>query len=419
MYNIHEKIQSYFPYQFTMGQEQAIDDIRNDLVSGKQMQRLLHADVGAGKSTVIFYVAIGCALQNKRSLILVPTSILALQHFETLKKMGWGDIQLLTPGDKDQRNAITISTHIALNNKQLLKSITFLCVDEFVKFGVQQRAEALKYNPHLLLVSAVPIPRTLVMTVFGDLDISIIRELPIKRGPVVTRWVLPSKREQMYEIIDKELVKGKQVYVVYPRIDGGEDVESAEKGWWKLSKRFKYNVALLTGKDGFNQKAQTFIDFKANAVQILVSTIIAEIGLDCPNASVMVIEGADRFGLSQLHQLRGRICRSKDTTFCFMVSNTANEKSIARLDVMEKCNNGFEIAEYDLRLRGPGEMFSTRQHGLPALKFASLLYDYDLLVKARELAGEYIGKLDEPGNAGIKQMLEYKYGDTIKLGEIA
>ena len=159
--------------------------------------------------------------------------------------------------------------------------------------------------------------------------------------------------------------------------------------------------------------------FQKGECIILVSTIIAEVGLENPNASVMVIEGADRFGLSQLHQLRGRICRSKDTTFCFMVSNTANEKSIARLDVMEKCNDGFEVAEYDLRLRGPGEMFSTRQHGLPDLKFASLLYDYDLLVKARELAGEYIDKLNEPGNVGIKQMLEIKYGDTIKLGEIA
>lgn len=231
---------------------------------------------------------------------------------------------------------------------------------------------------------------------------------------------IKTKREGMYEIIEKELAKGKQVYVVYPRINGGEDVESACRGFGKLADRFSdYAVSLLTGMCSSEDKKFSLSEFRAGKINILVSTIITEVGLDNPNASVMVIEGADRFGLSQLHQLRGRICRSVDTTFCFMVSNTANEKSIARLDVMEKCNNGFEIAECDLRLRGPGEMFSTRQHGLPSLKFASLLYDYDLLVKARELAKEYIGKLDEPSNAGIKQMLKTKYGDTIKLGEIA
>ena len=232
---------------------------------------------------------------------------------------------------------------------------------------------------------------------------------------------MATKREAMYEIIEKELAKGHQAYFVYPRIDGGEDVESATRGYKALCLRWitKCSGALLIGKTKPDKKREILQRFRDGKVSVLVSTIIAEVGLDNPNATVMVIEGADRFGLSQLHQLRGRICRSKDTTFCFMVSNTANEKSIARLDVMEKCNNGFEIAEYDLRLRGPGEMFSVRQHGLPALKFASLLYDYDLLVKARELAKEYIDKLDEPGNAGIKQMLEIKYGDTIKLGEIA
>ncbi len=416
-----QKIMNYFPYKFTLEQDNAVFSIADNLNTTTPMNRLLHGEVGSGKTAVAFYAAMLAALNGKRTLILCPTTILAQQHYDTLRGMGWNQVDLCLGGrTAETANFIVIGTHAILSNLYLLKSASLVIIDEFQKFGVEQRAKIQKHTPHTLLMSATPIPRTLAMSVFGDLDVTTIRELPIKRGPVVTRWVLPQKREQMYEIIEKELAKGKQVYVVYPRIDGGEDVVSAERGNEKLQKRFgEYIVCSLTGKDPAWYKKDMLGYFRDGECKILVSTIIAEVGLDCPNASVMVIEGADRFGLSQLHQLRGRICRSKDTTFCFMVSNTANEKSIARLDVMEKCNDGFILAEYDLRLRGPGEMFSTRQHGLPDLKFASLLYDYDLLVKARELAKEYIGKLNEPNNTGIKQMLEIKYGDTIKLGEIA
>ena len=422
--HLHQEIMNYFPYEFTEEQHNALDNIAHDIDSTTPMNRLLHGEVGSGKTAVAFYAAMLAALNNKVTLILCPTTILAQQHYDTLRGMGWDSVILCTSGGgkaEMSNKRIIIGTHAILHNKVLLKSASLVIIDEFQKFGVEQRAKIQKHTPHTLLMSATPIPRTLAMSVFGDLDVTVIRELPIKRGPVVTRWVLPLKREQMYEIIEKELAKGKQVYVVYPRIDEGEDVESAEQGFHEICKRFwdDYDVQLLTGRAPQESKTEVLRSFREGKCKILVSTIIAEVGLDNPNASVMVIEGADRFGLSQLHQLRGRICRSVDTTFCFMVSNTANEKSIARLDVMEKCNNGFEIAEYDLRLRGPGEMFSTRQHGLPALKFASLLYDYDLLVKARELAGEYISKLDEPSNAGIKQMLEIKYGNTIKLGKIA
>lgn len=421
-----QKIMNYFPYKFTREQDNAVFNIITDLTTTTPMNRLLHGEVGSGKTAVAFYAAMLAALNGKRTLILCPTTILAQQHYDTLRGMGWEGVGLWGAGTKieitsDKICNITIGTHALLNRDYLLKSASLVIIDEFQKFGVEQRVKIQKHTPHTLLMSATPIPRTLAMSVFGDLDVTVIRELPIKRGAVVTRWVLPEKREQMYEIIDRELAKGKQVYVVYPRIDGKEQDGSAAAGFTQLCiNRFVNNeVSLLTGRWSTEDKAETLRAFKAGEIDILVSTIIAEVGLDNPNASVMVIEGADRFGLSQLHQLRGRICRSTDTTFCFMVSNTANEKSIARLDVMEKCNDGFEIAEYDLRLRGPGEMFSVRQHGLPDLKFASLLHDYDLLVKARELAGEYIDKLDEPSNAGIKEMLKIKYGDTIKLGETA
>lgn len=227
-----------------------------------------------------------------------------------------------------------------------------------------------------------------------------------------------NKRESMYEIIERELFKGHQAYFIFPHISDKEDESGAVGGYTVVKQRFdKYKVALLTGRS--KNKTEILQAFRMGNIDILVSTVISEVGIDCKNATVMVIEGADRFGLSTLHQIRGRICRSEKTAFCFLMATTANEKSIARLIVIEQTNDGFILAEQDLRLRGPGEMFSTRQHGLPALKFASLLYDYDLLVKARELAGEYIDKLDEPSNAGIKQMLEIKYDGTIKLGEIA
>lgn len=413
MCDIQDKIQSYFPFEFTDGQRQAVGDIRSDLASGKVMSRLLHSDVGSGKTAVMLYACIGCALQGRRSIIFAPTTILAEQHSNTLKGMGWFDTQLLLAGDKDNGALITIGTHTILNAEELLKSVILVCVDEFSKTGVQQRAKINK-SSHLLLVSATPLPRSLAATVFGDLDVSVIRELPIKRGTVVTKWVLPDKREAMYEIIEKELAKGHQAYVVYPRISGGdEDVMSAERGCKELSKRFGFHsVMLLTGRSDSNRKGAALRAFKAGTVDVLVSTIIAEVGLDNPNATIMVIEGADRFGLSQLHQLRGRVCRSTDTAFCFLVSETSNPTSIARLEVIEKTNCGFTIAEEDLRLRGAGELFSTKQHGLPDLKFISLVDDFDLMQEAKELV--------QSGVVGVgpKEMMQIKYEGLLQFGEI-
>jgi len=425
-YNVdYINLMTLFPYRFTRDQDAAVIEITNDLQSGSPMSRLLHGEVGSGKTAVAFFAAMLAALNKKRTLILCPTTILAIQHYETLKRMGWNQADLCLSGNvSEAANFIVIGTHTILNRPALLKSASLVIIDEFHKFGVEQRAILQKNNTHVLLMSATPIPRTLAMSVFGDLDVSTIRELPIKRGTVITRWVMPEKREQMYEIIEKELAKGKQAYVVYPRIDEGEDIENAADGWDKILNRFPYsNPELLTGKNSIRDKRKIFQRFRddpqnAAISKILVSTIIAEVGLDNPNASVMVIEGADRFGLAQLHQLRGRVCRSTDTAFCFLVAETANEKSIARLDVMEKCNDGFEIAEHDLRIRGPGEVFSTRQHGLPDLKFSSILDDYDLLVKAKLTASEYISKLDLPENNGLKEMLKIKYSN-LYLGETA
>lgn len=418
------KVRKYFPYNLTAEQNFVILEIIHDMCGDSPMNRLLQGDVGCGKTAVAFYAAMLTALNNKRAIILCPTTVLASQHFDTLWNMGWKDLCLYCAGEENQRadwykGKIIIGTHAILNNESLIKSASLVIIDEFQKFGVEQRAKVQQYGAHLLLMSATPIPRTLAMTTFGDLDISTIKEYPIKRGTVVTRWVHPDKRCLMYDLVERELSKGKQAYIVYPRIESGdEDIVSAEKGFEQIGEHFSYPSCLLTGRASQEDKTKALQLFKSGKTRILVSTIIAEVGLDNPNATVMVIEGADRFGLNQLHQLRGRVCRSTDTVFCFLVAKTTNETSIARLKVMEACNDGFEIAEQDLRLRGPGEMFSTRQHGLPDLKFASLLDDYDLLIKARDKANEIIDRLDEPEYAGVKQVLEIKYGDSLRLGEV-
>lgn len=421
---LDEKIMSYFPYRFTADQDCAANYILECMTHMNTgpigpMSCLIHGEVGSGKTAVAFYAAMLAALNSKRTLILCPTTILAQQHFDTLRDMGWKNVGLWGTGDMVGvgSNAgilpdIIIGTHALLNQNYLLESASLVIIDEFQKFGVEQRAKIQKYNPHLLLLSATPIPRTLASTVFGDLDVSVIRELPIKRGTVVTRWVLPDKREAMYEIIERELAKGHQAYVVYPRISGNEDVVSAERGFQELQERFVAGVDLLTGKDDTNHKGNVLRRFREGSTDILVSTIIAEVGLDNPNATVMVVEGADRFGLCQLHQLRGRVCRSTDTAFCFLVSETSNPTSIDRLTVIEQCVDGFDIAEHDLRFRGPGEVFSTRQSGLPDLKWISLVDDYDLMIEAKELVAS--GFVE----SGVREMMKIRYGENLQLGEV-
>lgn len=414
--DVANEIISHFSYVFTKDQIEAKNKIIADVAIGNTpMQRLIHGEVGSGKTAVAFYAAMLAALNDKRTLILCPTTILAQQHYDTLKGMGWDDV-MLYDGWKSVPKLlpkIIIGTHALLNWDWLLEDVSLAIIDEFQKFGVEQRAKIQKNNPHLLLLSATPIPRTLAATVFGDLDVSVIRELPIKRGTVITKQVLPEKREAMYEIIERELAKGKQVYVVYPRISGDEDTDNAVDGFAKLQMRFgSHTVDLLTGKDDTSHKSNVLRQFREGSTDILISTIIAEVGLDNPNATVMVIEGADRFGLSQLHQLRGRVCRSIDTAFCFLVSETANPTSIARLEVIEECNDGFTIAEEDLRLRGAGDVFSTRQTGLPSLRWCSLVDDYDLMIEAKEtVASGSVG-------SGVRAMVVLKYGENLKLGDV-
>jgi ATP-dependent DNA helicase RecG len=266
------------------------------------------------------------------------------------------------------------------------------------------------------------------MTVFGDLDVSIIKHSPPGRGAVVTRWVSPDDRPKAYEFIRERLRAGKQAYFVYPRITGMEeegDIKAATDGWRELSKVFsEFKVELLHGRMSSEKKKEVMAEFRRGKIKALVATVVIEVGVDIPNATIMVIEGADDFGLAQLHQLRGRIGRGTDKSFCFLFADkeTENEGAKSRLEMMERSNDGFEIAEHDLKLRGPGELFSTRQHGLPDLKIANIIDDYDLLVMARRCAFELVSAdpmLISPMHKNIRQSLLTKFGDSLGLADVA
>jgi ATP-dependent DNA helicase RecG len=275
-------------------------------------------------------------------------------------------------------------------------------------------------------MTATPIPRTLAMTAFGDLDVSVIKHSPPGRGNVITRWVSPNDRQKAYDFIRERLRARKQAYFVYPRITAVEqasDVKAATDEAEKLSKRIfpEFNIGLIHGRMPSARKQQVMSEFRKRKIDMLVSTIVVEVGVDVPNATIMVVEGADRFGLAQLHQLRGRIGRSDAKSYCFLFAETDNEAAKSRLEIMTRSNDGFEIAEHDLRLRGPGEMFSTRQHGLPDLKIANIVEDFDLLVMARKSAFEMVSEdpmLRNVEHKNIRRALLARFGDSIGLVDV-
>ena len=277
-------------------------------------------------------------------------------------------------------------------------------------------------------MTATPIPRTLAMTVFGDLDVSVIKHCPPGRGAVVTRWVDPQDRQRAYEFIRERLRAKKQAYFVYPRISSVEEtskeIAAATDAWKELSEQVfpEFQVALLHGQMPSAEKQRIMTGFRKGTIDVLVSTVVIEVGVDVPNATIMVIEAADRFGLAQLHQLRGRIGRGESKSYCLLFAETDNEVAKSRLEVMARTNDGFEIAEQDLRIRGPGELFSARQHGLPDLKIANIIDDYDLLVIARRHAFEMVSQdptLAQPEHRNIRRALLAKFGNSLGLADVA
>jgi ATP-dependent DNA helicase RecG len=441
---IDSRIRRRFPFLLTADQNACIAEIAEDMKRTTPMNRLLQGDVGSGKTCVALYAALLAIANKTQAAIMAPTEILASQHFLSMERYlknsqvrrvlitggltGPKREEILTQIRQGEID-IVVGTVALLQKDIEFQKLGLVVIDEQHKFGVHQRAELRKDSaPHCLVMTATPIPRTLAMTAFGDLDVSVIKQGPPGRGSIVTRWVDPRDRRKAYDFIRGLLSAKKQAYFVYPRIsaveESGQDVQAATDGWKELSVRVfpGFNVALLHGQMASADKQQIMADFRKGTIDVLVSTVVVEVGVDVPNATVMVIEAADRFGLAQLHQLRGRIGRGESKSFCLLFAETDNEAAKSRLEVMERTNDGFEIAEQDLRIRGPGELFSARQHGLPDLKITNIVDDYDLLVMARRHAFELVNQdptLKQAEHYNIRRALLAKFGGSLGLADVA
>lgn len=400
------------PFSMTNAQKKAASEIAEDMRSARPMNRLLQGDVGSGKTAVAASACFLCAKNGFQSALMAPTEILAAQHFRTLSGFldGFGIKVCLLTGSLSQKQKnlvkaeiaqgnydVVIGTHAIIQKDVEFKNLALVITDEQHRFGVSQRnALAQKgERPHRLVMSATPIPRTLAMMIYGDLDISIINELPKGRIPVETSAVTGGYRERIYEFIRKKVNEGRQAYIVCSLVEQSEsDLKSAVEYKEKLESEVfpSLHVGLLHGKMSAAEKDSVMSDFKDGRTDVLVSTTVIEVGVDVPNASVIVIEDADRFGLSQLHQLRGRVGRGKEKSYCILVTDNHSDETKKRLRVICSLSDGFKISEEDLKLRGPGDFFGNRQHGLPCLKIADMANDLELFKLAQDTADRIISE---------------------------
>jgi len=437
------------PFELTKGQKKAISDIEGDMSSGKPMNRLLEGDVGSGKTVVAAHSLVLTVQNGFQGCLMAPTEILARQHFiglsELLMPLGI-NIALLVGGIdpetksrlySDIKNGtanIIVGTHAIIQEAVEFKRLGLAVVDEQHKFGVDQRAilQDKGYKPHMLVMTATPIPRTLALTVYGDLDISVIKELPKGRSPIVTYWVEEAKRDKAYDFIKEEIEKGRQAYVVCPMIDesnaGPNDGELLSKNKvqnvTETFDRLKsevfagHEVGLLHGRMAPKEKEKVMKDFKRGKINVLVSTVVIEVGIDVPNATVMLVENAERFGLSQLHQLRGRVGRGTHESYCILLADPKTDEASGRLKAIEMTLDGFQIAEADLEIRGPGEFFGTRQHGLPEIRFGNILKDFGIMELARKEAFDLIKRdpaLKEEHHRLLRLALLSRFKDKLAL----
>ena len=445
-----EKIKKWLatlPFKLTRAQKRVMNEVRRDMKASSPMNRLLHGDVGSGKTMVAAYALWAAHATGMQGAMLAPTEILAEQHFSTLTRLfkPLGIEVALLEGSLKTKNkrriqedlnegrvSIVVGTHALIQEGIEFKNLSVAIVDEQHRFGVMQRAAlqakgAGGVRPDVLVMTATPIPRTLALTIYGDLDVSILDELPPGRQPIKTKLIKPTARNKAYDFVREEVAKGRQAYVVCPLVEESEKLAHL-KAATALAEGLRENelkdlrVGLVHGQLDVVERDEQMELFRAGMHDVLVSTTVIEVGVDVPNATIMVIEDAERFGLSQLHQLRGRVGRGTHKSFCFLLSDPKTDEGKARLNAMCKTQNGFEIAEYDLQLRGPGEFYGTRQSGLPDFRIADILKDVEIIEEARQAATELVAQdplLEWPEHQALREAVLRFWGDKLPRVQVS
>ncbi len=416
---------SAFPFELTGSQKKSIMEVQRDLYSKHPMNRLIFGDVGSGKTVIAIASALFALNSGFQVCVMAPTEILARQHFEVFTKLipsqykvgllvsGVNDKKALLDGIRNGDYDVVVGTHAILQDGVEFKSLSLVITDEQHRFGVGQRTklkDKSKVQADVLVMSATPIPRTLSLAFYGDLDISYVTDMPKGRKPIITKYVKDSEKRDLLKFIRNRILAGERVYFVAPRIEDSEDnnMVSVEKLYNALKRIYsKFNVELLHGKMSSEQKSGIMEGFKAGKIDIVVATSVIEVGIDVPEATIIVITDVDRFGLSQLHQLRGRVGRGDAQSYCFLTGGGSGEVAKRRIDAMVSETSGFKIAEIDLEIRGPGEVLGKRQHGFERFKIADYTRDYHLISEARDLASDYLDGLSESElKSYIKEMLQ-------------
>lgn len=433
-----EKFIRSLSFELTSGQKKAWKDISEDLQSSKPMNRLIQGDVGSGKTAIAEAAMFSAVRSGYQSVMMAPTEILAKQHLQSISSdfssfginvgllcsnMKAADKRMVLEQLKTGQIDVLVGTHAVISPEVEFKNLGLVITDEQHRFGVRQRSILTSKgdNPNVLVMTATPIPRTLAVILYGDLDISQIRTMPLNRLPVKTLMFDGAGRDKAYGFVKEQLNQKKQAYVVCPLIEESEKInaKSAEELYEELTRKFTgYRVSLLHGNMKQEEKDRCMDSFAKGEIDILVSTVVIEVGINVPNATVMVIENSERFGLAQLHQLRGRVGRGKDQSYCFLICENQSEIAMNRSRIMTQTNDGFEIAEEDLKLRGPGELFGTRQHGLPQLQISDLIKHADILETAKNSAKETIENdplLVKAENKLLKARIKRMFGNDIRL----
>ena len=440
------QLRALLPFRLTQAQERVLAEIQRDMASSRPMNRLIQGDVGCGKTVVALLAMVTACGSGCQAVLMVPTEILAEQHYLNMRRLleGLGlKAVLLTGGGTPKTRAavrkqiesgeaqVAIGTHALIQKHVQFARLGLVVIDEQHKFGVLQRRTLLAkgYRPDVLVLTATPIPRTLAMTVYGDLDVSVIDALPPGRKPIRTRVFEEPERRRAYQFVQDEVRAGRQAYIVYPLVEESEkvDLRAAIEGAERLQRSVfrTVRVGLLHGRMKGEDKERTMAAFKSGEIQVLVSTTVIEVGVDVPNATVMLIEHAERFGLAQLHQLRGRVGRGSQQSYCLLLASLLDEEGSAahqRLDVMVRSNDGFVIAEEDLRLRGPGEFFGSRQWGVPEFRVANLIRDHALLEQARREALATVQsdpQLSAPDHQAARDAMRRRWQGKLVLGSVS